>query len=51
MASSVKVRRTMRRKDGNAKATLVKNTSVKITEKGIEVKKSKKIVPKNVRPS
>lgn len=51
MASSVKVRRTMRRKDGNAKATLVKSTSVSVTSNDIEVKKSKKIVPKNVRPS
>ncbi len=41
----------MRRKDGNAKATLVKSTSVSVTSNDIEVKKSKKIVPKNVRPS
>ncbi len=51
MAASVRIRRTIRRKDGNAKATLVRNTSVKVTGDGIEVRKSKKIVPKNVRSS
>ena len=45
MAAKVTIRRTMKRKDGNAKATVSKTTSVKIDKNKITVKKSKKIVP------
>ena len=45
MSASVQIRRTMKRKDGNAKATVVKNTSVKVSKDKVTVSKSKKIVP------
>ena len=48
MSASVKIRRTMKRKDGNAKATIKSALKVVATPQKVSVRSSKKITP-NVR--
>ena len=47
----VTVTRKMTRKDGNAKATVVKNTNVESSPKKVTISKSKKVVPNRVKSS
>ena len=49
MGAKVKVRRTMTRKDGNAKATISTRLAVSTSPQKVAVSASKKVVPKNVK--
>ena len=51
MPVSIKVRRKMTRKDGNAKATIVKSTKVSATPEKVTVRSSRKVVPNRVKSS
>jgi len=51
MPVSIKAIRKMTRKDGNAKATVVKSTKVSASQSKVTVSASRKVVPNRVKSS